>query len=276
MSFLAVFLAAAISPPGPTLAVEDTMHTEVPPIVVHAPRVTLDEILARVARGEAKRESLLTDQTFLATARVVAHAAEKGKEPSLYSETVVRVYKKRPDKVKAVVLRRYRATPKGKGSGGDASIRFGPGMGERLVNFAFRPESRRDFKYHIVGRDIVGNHVVYRIAFEPRSLLVPGQPEGLVWVDTNDFVIVRQEIGFERSPAPLFLERMDRMVIEREQEAGHWVLRRVLVRATATFPIPKLGRTVDLSLQFDDYAINSGLPDSLFRGGSGRVAVEGD
>ena len=60
----AVLLAAAVSPPGPTLAIEDTMHTEVPEVVVRAPRVTLAEILDRVARGEARRDSQLVDQSF--------------------------------------------------------------------------------------------------------------------------------------------------------------------------------------------------------------------
>jgi hypothetical protein len=271
MILAALVLAAAIAPPGPTLAVEDTMHTEVPPIFVHAPRVTLDEILDRVARGEARRESLLTDESFLATARIVAHAAERGKVPELFYESVSRVYKRRPDKVRAILVRRYEAhPPKKKGERGDGGIRFGPSMGERMVNFAFRPEARRDFRYRIVGRDIVGNHVVYRIEFKPRSLLAPGEPTGLVWVDTNDFVIVRQEIGFERSPAPLFLQRVDRMVIERERAADHWVLRRILVRATATFSIPKIGRSVDMSLQFDDYAINAGIPDSVFAAHAAR------
>ena len=62
---LALWLAlAATAPasPGPTLAREDTLHTEVPEVLVRAPRVTLAEILDRVARGEARRESLLTDQ----------------------------------------------------------------------------------------------------------------------------------------------------------------------------------------------------------------------
>jgi len=265
MPLLAIVLAAALAPAGPTLAVEDTMHTAVGEVLVRAPRVTLGEILDRVARGEARRDSLLTDQTFLATARVVAHADERGKTPELMSETVFRVYKKRPDKVRAVMVRRYQAhPPKDKGARAKAEVRFGPDMSEQIVNFAFRPDARRDYRYRIVGRDIVGGHVVYRIAFEPRSLLTPGYPSGLVWVDTNDFVIVRQEVSFGRSPVPLFLERIDRLVIERAQVGGHWLLRRALVRATATVPLPRLGRSFDLALQLDDYALNTGLADTLF------------
>jgi antitoxin (DNA-binding transcriptional repressor) of toxin-antitoxin stability system len=271
MPLLAIVLVAALAPPGPTLAVEDTMHTTVGEVLVRAPRVTLGEILDRVARGEARRESLLTDQSFIATARVVAHADERDKPPELMSETVFRVYRKRPDKSRAIVLRRYQARPpRDKGPRANAEIRFGPDMGEEIVNFAFRPRARRDYRYHIAGRDIVGGHVIYRIAFEPRSLLTPGNPSGLVWVDTNDFVIVRQEVRFARSPVPLFLERINRLVIERTQVDGHWLLKRVLVRATATLPLPRLGRSFDLGLHLSDYALNTGLDDTLFAGHGAR------
>jgi hypothetical protein len=92
-------------------------------------------------------------------------------------------------------------------------------------------------------------------------------PSGTVWVNTNEFVIVRQEIRFDRSPAPLFIKGLDRMVIERRQVDGHWVLWRALMRGRTTVPIPSLGRSFDMSIQFDQYAINSGLPDSLFTPG---------
>ncbi len=277
MSLIALFIAAVIAPPPPTLAVEDTMHTSVSEVVVRAARVTLAEILDRVARGEARRDSLLTDQSFIATARVVGHADERGKTPELMSETVFRVYKKRPDKSRTQVLRRYQAhPPKDKGPRGHAEVRFGPSMSEEIVNFAFRPAARRDYRYRIVGRDIVGGHIIYRIAFEPRSLLTADNPSGLVWVDTNEFVIVRQEVRFERSPMPLFLERINRLVIERTHVDDHWLLRRVLVRATSTMPIPHLGRSFDLALQFDDYALNRGLDDSLFSAPASRAAASDD
>jgi hypothetical protein len=259
---------AATSPaaPGPTLAREDTMHTEVPEVLVTAPRVTLDEILDRVARGEARRESLMTDQSFTATLRVV-RGAQKEKPASLIAESVTRVFKKRPDKVRWVLLRQWtQKSEKNKKKKVDAGITvsFRPNMSEEIVNFAFRPEGRRSFKYHIVGRQIVGNHLIYRIAFEPRSPLDPTEPSGLVWVDTNDFVIVRQEVSFDRSPVPLFLKGVDRMVIERQKADGYWVLGRVLMRASTTISLPKIGNTFDMSLLFEQYAINHGLSDTLF------------
>jgi hypothetical protein len=258
--------ARPVRAPGPTLATEDTMRTEVAPVLVSAPRVTLDEIVDRVARGERRRDSLMTDQSVLVTARLVRNADRK--QPArLLTETVLRVYKKKPDLVRTQVLRDYKASDeKKKRASVGMKVRARGGMDEEIVNFAFRPEARRQYKYRILGRDLVGDHLIYRIAFEPHSLLDPSEPRGVVWIDTNDFVIVHQELSFDRSPAAPFIKDVKRVVIERENVSGFWVLKRVLLRAEATIPLPQVGRSFDFSLRFDDYAINRGLPDSLFAG----------
>src|SRR2546427_701797 len=159
---------------GPTLAREDTLHTEVPEVLVAAPRVTLDEILDRVAHGEARRESLLTDQAFTATFRIVRERTGMT-DQALISETIARVYKKRPDHVRSVLLKHWEDKPD---KGESVELSFRPDMGERIVNFAFRPQARRDFRYHIVGRDVAGGHLIYRLAFEPRSPLDLSLPSG--------------------------------------------------------------------------------------------------
>ncbi len=268
-------LVAATPPRGPaagspTLATEDTLHTEVAPVLVRAPRVTLDEILARVERGERRRDSLMTDQRFLVTARLVRTGDER-RGPEVLTEWVARVYRKRPGRVRTQLLRDYRAKPPGKGKP-EVKVQFQAdgGMDEEIVNFAFRPEQRRQFRFRILGRDLVGGHVIYRIGFEPRSLLDPTAPHGMVWVDTNDFVIVRQEVGFDHSPAPPILQNVKRIVIERRNVDGHWVLARLLMRAEMSIPLPQVGRGFDFSMRFDDYAINTGLPDSLFATSGGK------
>ena len=258
--------ASPARPSGPTLAAEDTMYTEVPPVLVRAPRVTLDEILGRVARGERRRDSLMTDQSVLVTARLVRNADRK-RPTELLTETILRVYKKKPDRVRTQVLRDYKARDeKKKRAGVGVKVRARGGMDEEVVNFAFRPEARRQYKYRILGRDLVGGHLIYRIAFEPRSLLDASVPRGVVWIDTNDFVIVHQELIFDRSPAAPFIKNVNRVVIERQNVDGYWVLKRVLLRAETTIPLPQVGKSFDFSLRFDDYAINRGLPDSLFAG----------
>jgi len=252
---------------GPTVAVEDTMRTELPEIMIRAPRVTLSEILDRVARGEAHRDSLIQDQTFRATFRLLSNTADPKRKPEVEFENVMRVYKKRPNLVRSIELRHWDRKPPKKGEDDDIDMSFRSDMSEEIVNFAFRPEARRDYKYRIVGRDLVGDHVIYRIHFEPKSPLDPTNPSGTVWVDTNDFVILRQEVDFTRSPLPLLLKGIDRMVIERQRVGRFWVLHRVLLRARFTLPMPRLGRRMDFSMQFDQWAVNTGLPDSLFVGG---------
>jgi hypothetical protein len=271
-ALLTVLLAAAPAHPAgpapragtPTLATEDTLRTEVPAVLVRAPRVTLDEILARVERGERRRDSLMTDQRFLVTARLVRGGDAK-RAPQVLSEWVARVYRKRPDRVRTQVLRDYQAKRPEKGKP-EVKVQVGAdgGMDEEIVNFAFRPGRRREFRYRVLGRDLVGGHVIYRVGFEPRSLLDPAAPHGMVWIDTNDFVIVRQEVGFDHSPAPPLLKDVKRIVIERARVDGHWVLSRLLMRAEMSVPLPQVGRAFDFSMRFDDYAINTGLPDSLF------------
>ncbi|TMQ68205.1 MAG: outer membrane lipoprotein-sorting protein [Candidatus Eisenbacteria bacterium] len=255
--------AAAAPSAGPTLAVEDTMRTAVPEVLVRAPRVTLDEILDRVVVGELRRDQALHDVAFTATLRVVGRADNKAKA-KLLEETVYRVYKQKPGRARTVTLRHWEEKPS---APDDDGPNFGPNTAEDIVNFAFQPEARRDFRYRILGRDLLGDHLIYRIAFEPRSLMGAMLPGGLVWVDTRDFVIVRQELDFARSPFPLLIKGVDRVVIERERVEGHWMLHRILVRAGMTVPLPKYGHAVDFAMRYDDYAVNRGLPDSLFTQG---------
>ena len=121
--------------PGPTVAVEDTMHTAVPEVLIRAPRVTLAEILDRVARGEARRDSLIRDQTFRATIRLVSNTTDPRRPPELESETVMRVYKKRPSQARTVMLRRWqRKPPKKEDARGAVNVRFRSDTSEEIVN----------------------------------------------------------------------------------------------------------------------------------------------
>lgn len=246
---------------GPTLATEDTLRSEVPEVLVRAPRRTLDEILDEVAAGEARRDSAIQDVACTVTIRRVRNVVGRG-EPEVLSEDVTRLYRRKPDRVRAVPLRRWRLK-----SGRDrarAETGYDADTSEEILNFAFRPAGRRLYRYRIVGRDLLGDRLVYRIAFEPRAPLDATQPSGVVWIDTNEFVILRQELSFARSPVPLLLEGLDHAVIERTRADGIWVLSRMLVRLRFTLPLPDVGRSLDIAIQFTDYAVNRGIADAVF------------
>jgi hypothetical protein len=186
----------------------------------------------------------------------------QGKDTArVIQETVSRVYKEKPDKVRRVQLRYWEEKPS---KLGHADVTFGPGTAEQVVNFAFQPEARREFTYKILGRELLGDHLIYRIAFEPRSLVGEANPTGVVWVDTKDFVIVRQELDFPRSPVPLLIKGLHHMVVERRLTDGHWMLARMLMRAETTVPWPNVGRKFDMAVTLDDYRINQGIDPAVF------------
>jgi hypothetical protein len=83
-------------------------------------------------------------------------------------------------------------------------------------------------------------------------------------VDRHQRLRHRAPLIFDRSPAAPLIKGVNRVVIERQNVDGYWVLKRVLLRAETTIPLPEIGRSFDFSMRLDDYAINRGLPDSLF------------
>jgi hypothetical protein len=276
----AALLALAWTTPAraqsvPRLAVEDTMHTELPEEIVRAPRVSLDEILRRVAEGEARRDSLMQDQEFvLLAALTYVDESKSGAAATVRQwESASKVYRKRPDKVRTIKLREKSNFKSDDG----ANVSADAGMGEELVNFAFQPRTRSRFEFRILERHLVGDHVVYLISFTPKSKL-DQLPTGRAWVDMNEFVIVRQEFWYrDRSPAPLVFERIESCVIERAHVDGKWwVMSRVLARVRLTSLARFLARVgkqkltpvVDFSLAQRDWKINRGIDDSIFAAGT--------
>jgi hypothetical protein len=267
-------------PGGPTLAAEDTIPVPsalLPTVVVTAPRVSLDEILKRVDEGEAHRDTLMADESYTRLARITYLDADE-KAPTGAKKKVEyasKVYKKRPNKVREIPLRRSTDVDKKKDKE-DVQVSAGPSMREQIVSFAFEPRTRSRYHFRIDQRVIVGGHVVYVIAFTPRSK-VDDLPEGRAWVDTNDFVIAREEFWYrDRSPAPLVFKRLDSCVVERTKVDGQWwVVSRVLARVQLTSAArmmaklarEPLGKTVDFAASQYDWKINQGIDDALFAQG---------
>ncbi|MFN8588483.1 MAG: hypothetical protein U0704_11875 [Candidatus Eisenbacteria bacterium] len=251
------------------------MRTDLSEVLVHAPRVTLDEILDRVHRGEMRRDSLLHDQSYQMAVRVVRDTDGR-KPPTLVQETVDRVYLRKPDRARVVRLRDWQLKPRKDDDGDDKGVRVqaDADMSEEIVNFAFRPANRGEFKFKILDRQLLGDHLIYRIAFEPRSALDQFNPSGEVWVDTHEYVIVRQKLALRQSPVPLFLKGVRGVVIERARVGEFWMLSRILARMDMTIPIPGYGRSFDIGILYSDYRVNQGLPDSMFAAPRGKGAAK--
>jgi len=272
---LGLVAARAEAADRPVLAVEDTIRLAAGTLreyVVTAPRVTLDEILRRVNEGEVRRDSLMQDQVFTRLIKVVYRFDEKdsAKKAVTQLDDARRIYKKKPDRFREVPLRH-----KVPGKNDDVEIDTNEGMGEQVASFAFEPRTRASFDFTILERKWVGGHVIYRIGFVPKSKLDP-LPSGQVWIDTNEYVIVREEFWYrDRSPAPLFLEGIDRCVVERSRVDGRWwVITRIFGRIRLAGPVVtlanigrhKISQTVDFAALYTDWQVNRSLPDSIFAG----------
>ena len=273
LAALGVVWAAARAQAAPVLAVEDTIRLAsgtLPEYVVTAPRVTLDEILRRVNAGEERRDSLMQDQVFTRLIKIVYRFDQKdsAKKAVTQLDDARRVYKKKPDHFREVPLRHK--TP---GKNDDVDVETNEGMGEQVASFAFEPRMRSSYDFTILERRWVGGHVIYRIGFEPKSKLDP-LPSGQVWIDTNEYVIVREEFWYrDRSPAPLFLESIDRCVVERSRVDGPWwVITRIFGRVKLAGPVVtvanigkhRISQTVDFSAYYTNWEVNRALPDSVF------------
>src|SRR5262245_20458968 len=261
--------AAPAATPRPTIAVEDTLYMDLPEEIVRSPRVTIDEILRRVAEGEAHRDSLMDDQVFTMLAALTFLDSEKGPASPVVRqwESATRVYRKRPDKVRNVLLRQKSNFKSDNG----ATVTADASMGEELVTFAFSPRLRKKYKFTILERHLLGDHVVYVLGFTPKSKL-DDLPTGKAWIDTNEFVIVRQEFWYrDHSPSRLVFKTIDNCVIERTKiDDKWWVMSRVFARVQVTSLARFLARvgkekltpTVDFSLATREWQINRGIDDS--------------
>jgi outer membrane lipoprotein-sorting protein len=264
-------------PGGPTLAAEDTIPIPsalLPEYLVTAPRVSLDEILKRVAEGEARRDSMMVDQTYTMIARITYLDAD-GKAPTgarKKLEYASKVYKKHPNKVREIPLLQTSDVNKKQGDD-NVNVSSSRGMREQIVSFAFEPRTRTKYRFKIDDRKVVGGHVVYVISFTPKSKF-DDLPEGRVWVDTNDFVIAREEFWYrDRSPAPLVFKSIDSCVLERTKVDGKWwVMSRMLARVQVTSAARMMARlakeplspTVDFVASLSDWKINQGIDDAVF------------
>ncbi len=79
------------------------------------------------------------------------------------------------------------------------------------------------YRYRILERTLIGDHLIYRIGFEPRSRFQAGL-RGQVWIDYGEFAIRRMEGSITGvSPAPLFVKEVPRFRMRQQEVAGHWL-----------------------------------------------------
>jgi len=254
----------------PALAAEDTFGVRVRyalrTIEVEGKRLTLRDILERAREGERRRREAIRDVTYTEQVRIALVGARTG-DPDrrrIY-ETRSRVYFKRPDRELRVELadRRYGDQKESE----ETRIRTSVSVDVHdALDFAAGPfflEDIDSYRYEIRDRRLFPDRVLYAVGFAPRSDFDP-LPSGTFWIDTAEFVVVHEEMSFERNPLPLVLESVDEIVRERRRVDARWVVTRVQIKAAMRSALVFGFKTAEIEAGFSDFAFDQGLDDALF------------
>ena len=258
-----------------TYAREDTVQLPLfiyrDDIDIEASRVSLKEIIRRCIEAEKTKYDDVEDIQFTVNSRAVIYygdAADSSTKRTVH-EGVSRIYRKQPDRFRAVSLGQREYTVKdGKVDPEDdsddrAGIRAS--TREELTDLPFFFEDLSDYNFDIRERVDLDDRVLYRIGFEPRSEFDP-LPSGEFWLDTTDFQVVHVDMSWtENLPMPMILKDIDHVSIEKKKIHGVWVYDRISARVhLRKVPLLPLPRVMELVVRFQDYMVNQGLGDDVF------------
>jgi len=237
-----------------------------------ADSMTLAEIIDRCVQGEKTKLAGHHDMT--ATASVRSLALWKKKKQVV--DAAYLLYEDDDGLVKSVRLAEQRRKYKldgddwvpekdDKKDDSDVAVEFSKD-GKGLSEVPFFLEDQSDYTFRLLQRNLEGDHVIFKIAFEPRSPFKP-LPSGTVYVDTNEFRIIHEEFTFEKeNPFPLLVKGIRRVSREWKRLAtGEWVVSRVMaeidLHGSWTGLIPE---RVTVALVMDDYRFDQGYDPARF------------
>ena len=256
---------------GVVLAFEDTFAFDpgsIDTVLVAAPRVTIGEVIEAIGRRMAQESTRMKDIEYTSLATVVTRDRPRGQggdyrvietaERHLFSEDKgeqsVRLWQ-RERKIKDGEVVKDEIDEKTETSWEDIEDAL-------MIAMPFTPGSGHRYHYTITGRELVGNDLIYRIDFEPKSRF-EALPSGTVWVDYSHWVIRNFEARMTGVvPFPLFVEAVPVFRAQRERCGEYWLTTDLtLVLDLKKVPLVGNPRVVEVRVQLRDMVIN-GLPRS--------------
>jgi len=285
---LAVLLVGGgLSPDGPRAASSqpppDTTASEPDSIPLYeldegvetrASELTLREIIQRCVEGEKTKLAGHHDMTFNAMVRTIL--TWEGKKREILDQVYL-VYEddkgvsKRVRLTEDKTIEDYKKgawVPREDEDDDEEEVQINVEASDRGADMSRLPfflKDQEEYDFELLERHLEGDHVIFKIAFHPRSKFKP-LPSGTVYVDTHAYRIVHEEFTFEENPAPMFLK--DVKSISRqwmELPGGQWVVSKVLgeveLRGGFTGLIP--GR-VQFALLLNDYRFDQGYDSHRF------------
>ncbi len=260
-----------------TSASRDSLRS-LPAYVVRKPTessadlMTLSEIIARCVEGEKTKLAGHRDMTFTGTVRVVS----TWKQKRLVIDSAFLAYEDDAGFAKMIRLGEQRRMYKRQGEEWvydkdekEEEIRVGVEVGEGgegLAELPFFLKDQGEYKFSLQERVLEGDHVIFKIAFRPRTDFKP-LPSGTVYVDTDAFRIIHEEFAFDvQNPVPLLLKDVRRVTREwRELPTGEWVV--ASIRADAELRggwFAAMPNRIELGVNIEDYRFDQGYDEARF------------
>ncbi len=128
---------------------------------------------------------------------------------------------------------------------------------DAMAGMPFAPGGSGKYNYTILDRRNVGNSLIYKVRFEPKSQF-EALPTGTVWVDYSNWAIRKAEAEMTGTvPYPLFLKSMPALRISRQRVGDYWFTTEfyglIFLRKIPLLPIP---RSVEVRVTMQDIEIN--------------------
>ncbi len=271
----ALLLAAAVparagDPPADTY---ELPVYEVPDTVrVDADEMTLSEIIERSVQGEKTKLAGHESMMFTAQIRAIVQWEKK----RLVEDAAVLFYQEDSGFHRAVRLAEEQKFYKLEDGAwvydkdeheDEMEVRLeASDSGEGLATLPFYLEDQSEFSFKLLGRYLEGDHVIFKIGFEPRSDFKP-LPAGTVYVDTDDFRVIHEEFSFEgHNPFPLLIGGIDRISRQwRQLVTGEWVPSRVMaeIRLKGSW-MGFIPEGVSVAVVMEDYRFNQPYNARIF------------
>jgi hypothetical protein len=253
---LAAATAAAQDPPT---AYEDTL-------VVSTGRVTVEEVIRAIGEKMEAERYRIENYEYTTLETMVLYYDEDGPRGTYETEQrATRLHYDRQEGGQYVEL--WERTQKFE-DGALVEEETKEPMESEWVDFGesaresmpFAPGGSGKYSYRILDRRNVGNNLIYKIRFEPKSRF-DALPSGTVWVDYSNWVIRKVEAEMTGAvPYPMFLKSMPVIRMSQERFGDYWFMTDFYVvinlRKVPLLPIPIQG---EIHVQLQDVVIN-GMP----------------
>lgn len=230
-------------------------------IRVTAPRLRVSEVVRRIGERMRDEERRMGALSVTQLSRVVVHHDDEPDSLGRRTEyddaqrlTVDRDGEQRNVRVYRIERKYERGKLVEEKPDAEPEQEWAESARRQAMDMPFLLTSGGRYRYAILERTLIGEHLVFKIGFEPKDGFRPGIA-GVVWIDYDDFVIRRMEGRLSgASPAPMFLADVPHFTWRQKREGDYWVTDELTAEIVLR-KLPLLPRRITIRVALRDWDI---------------------